>query len=781
MTKQLLSIITLLIIVSPLFTPISPTRAAEDASSRLAKALKIYGTGNHQAAQKAFSAILAAADATPHEQRLALHWRGRSELLADNPTAAITTLTKFHGTYPDDPLSRATDFNLGVAYQATAQYNAAIAAYRRSLLENDPINSYIYERMGDSAVQNQAYPRAIAFYQQGIAATSQPSLIVGLRQKIADVAQLQNNPAAAIAQYEAILTLSQIDWFRAKILKLMGDLQLDLNQPDLAYASYREAVDTYPTAYNSYLALIELVEAGVPVDEFQRGLVDYHAEAYLVAVAAFERYLASPEPSQPDEAHWYMALSQKGLGSYAAAIDTLRQYINRYPDSARWAAAHLEIGRLLDWSGRDAEAITHYRQFAANNFGLSGAGEALWRAGQLEYWADSLDEAETHLRQMAETYPANEYADDALYWSGRAAFKRANYETAAETWGQLASSYPNSDLASFGSYWQAKSLLQMKRTTEAKAVLETIVNKPFDYYALRARDLLVGQPPHSVPILLPTESQLATEQAEAEAWLRQWLGLTETAEVSSLSQRLQEDAAFQRGRRLLELGLRDPALTEFETVKDSWWDAPLEMYQLSLYFQKQNMGRLSILGAARLAFLSPAATVESAPIFIQRLFYPIYFPELLFAEAEALDIDPAFALALMRQESLFEHSAESIAGARGLMQVMPTTGDYIAEQTGFTNFSRDDLWTPYISVKFGMWYISQQLSLFEDKHTQFAALAAYNAGPGRVLEWVEVSDDLDTFVEEIPFWESRLYIRKIYVNLAAYRRLYGVESPSDNR
>ena len=75
--------------------------------------------------------------------------------------------------------------------------------------------------------------------------------------------------------------------------------------------------------------------------------------------------------------------------------------------------------------------------------------------------------------------------------------------------------------------------------------------------------------------------------------------------------------------------------------------------------------------------------------------------------------------------------------------------------------------------------INQQLGIFDGN--QFAALAAYNAGPGNVLEWIKVSDDLDIFVESIPFWESRTYIRNIYINLAAYRRIYGppTQAPPD--
>ena len=89
-------------------------------------------------------------------------------------------------------------------------------------------------------------------------------------------------------------------------------------------------------------------------------------------------------------------------------------------------------------------------------------------------------------------------------------------------------------------------------------------------------------------------------------------------------------------------------------------------------------------------------------------------------------------------------------------------------------FNTDQLWLPYVSIRFGSWYIDQQLGIFDDN--QFAALAAYNAGPGNVLEWIKTSDDLDIFVESIPFWESRVYIRKIYANLAAYRQIYGLSS-----
>jgi soluble lytic murein transglycosylase len=397
----------------------------------------------------------------------------------------------------------------------------------------------------------------------------------------------------------------------------------------------------------------------------------------------------------------------------------------------------------------------------------------LWRAARLDLDGDLLDEAYAALRELAEKYPTNDYAPDALYWAGYAAFKAENYEEAIIPWADLADKYPTNDLSNFGAYWEAKTLLVLGRNDEAEAVLKRMTESSLNYYSLRAHDLLTGVQPHTVPLHLPDPAELSREQAEAETWLAEWLGLDAAVSLAHLSDEIRDDPAFQRGDALLKLGLRAEALTEFEKVKEANWDNPQALYQLSLYFRDQHLGQLSIVTAARLILLAPAADPEEAPIFIQRLFYPILFDDVIFAEAERHEVDPALLLAIMRQESLFEQAAESSVGARGLMQVMPATGDYVAERSDFEKvYHPDQLWLPYISVKFGAWYISQQLGMFNDN--QFAALAAYNAGPGNVLEWIKESDDLDIFVERIPYRESRIYIRNIYVNLAAYRRLYGV-------
>ena len=130
-------------------------------------------------------------------------------------------------------------------------------------------------------------------------------------------------------------------------------------------------------------------------------------------------------------------------------------------------------------------------------------------------------------------------------------------------------------------------------------------------------------------------------------------------------------------------------------------------------------------------------------------------------------------LSLIRQESLFNPSAESVAAARGLTQVIPSTGQYIAEQLAWQNYENRDLFLPHVSIAFGAFYLDEQLRIFDGNKA--AALAAYNAGPGYTLDWVAIAgNDVDALVSTIQFDETKRYVQRIYSHYTIYRALYGV-------
>ena len=251
-------------------------------------------------------------------------------------------------------------------------------------------------------------------------------------------------------------------------------------------------------------------------------------------------------------------------------------------------------------------------------------------------------------------------------------------------------------------------------------------------------------------------------------------------DLGSLGPATEEDLRFQRGEELLAVGLLDESRAEFDAWRKEALTDPLTLYQLSLALRERGMYRLSILCARRLIQLSPAESVGQAPRFFQCLTYPTYFDDLVVAEAQANGFDPLLLFALIWQESLFEGQAASWAGAQGLTQVMPATGDWIALQLRWKDYRPELLYRPYLNVKFGAWYLGRQLRDFESD--LFAALAAYNGGPGNAVRWLELAGggkprygDDDLFVESISNAESRRYVEKVYEHYAVYRELYGGE------
>jgi soluble lytic murein transglycosylase len=128
-------------------------------------------------------------------------------------------------------------------------------------------------------------------------------------------------------------------------------------------------------------------------------------------------------------------------------------------------------------------------------------------------------------------------------------------------------------------------------------------------------------------------------------------------------------------------------------------------------------------------------------------------------------------------ESGFDETIKSPAGAVGLMQVTPETAEGIAKRTGGAAFKKSDLLNPEINIRYGCWYLQHLHKSFGkgDGEDYVATLAAYNAGQGRVREWLKDDDDGRLDIDEIPFAETRAYARKVTRTRGYYRRAYADE------
>jgi soluble lytic murein transglycosylase len=291
------------------------------------------------------------------------------------------------------------------------------------------------------------------------------------------------------------------------------------------------------------------------------------------------------------------------------------------------------------------------------------------------------------------------------------------------------------------------------------------------YYGLRAGDILSGT--NGLPFV-PGNFEVDPDEgrAEAEQWLANWLQVSPES-LRSLPTEVLNDARFKRGTELWRLGKLSEGKAEFQALREAYSNTPAVLYPLAIYYRDIGLYFPSIVAANQVVRQSPAGSVANAPPFLQRLVYPIYYANLIVPEAQAHNIDPMVIFSLMRAESLFDGAVTSSAAAGGLMQIIPPTGEQIARDLRWSNYQQSDLYRPFISVKFGVYYLRRYGLDFLDQD-MYAAWAAYNGGPGNAQRWKENSNgDTDLFVENISLGETRLYIDRLRENLAWYQRLYG--------
>jgi soluble lytic murein transglycosylase len=155
--------------------------------------------------------------------------------------------------------------------------------------------------------------------------------------------------------------------------------------------------------------------------------------------------------------------------------------------------------------------------------------------------------------------------------------------------------------------------------------------------------------------------------------------------------------------------------------------------------------------------------------------FPFPYRDLVRREAEEWGIDPLLMAAIIRQESAFKADIVSRAGAIGLMQVMPPTGQMLARRHGPDPFTNESLTRPEVNLHLGAAFFVDMSRRYD--HDLPLVLSAYNAGPTRATAWrrfPEASDPV-RFTERIPFDETRGYVKSVRRNLGLYRALYGDE------
>lgn len=690
---------------------------------------------------------------------------------------AVDALSLLITQFPNDAQTPQAYFLRGDAYLGLSQWQLAIADFQQYLsLRPGLIDSYAYERIADAQVALGQTDSALSNYEFAINAKRSLVPLLVLREKLAQIYINLLRPTDAIAQYDAILSVAQNIPYRANIsftaantLINSGDVQNGLNRMNTVFTSYPETAIAYE-------AMKVLIANGTEIDTFQQGKSAFIAGDYQAAINAFNDYTTTRQLAAiPAELHLMLGRAYREIGNSDAATVAFQTIIDQYPQDPLFGDALLERGRTQFLAGNIPTAISIYLNIADTyDYLTDPAGEALWRAGYLYGTNNEPALSRQIFTRLAESYPNHELTTNGLFIAASSAVTNQELSVAENLYSRIASLTTGDDQAA-AYLWVGRLALQRGDQNAANQAFDLAVNSsPDSYYAARASDILIGREPFQAPADYQFVFDVNTEIVQSDDWMRQTFGIEATGELWRLSEALNTDPRMIRGRELFAVGAFDEAFDEFDDLIEEARNNSdaLSSYQLAIYLRGIGAYLDSIVAAADLIRASGLGTLQ-VPSYIARLRYPAYYIDVIQPVAEERNIDPLLLLSLIRLESLFNTYATAAAGEKGLTQVIPGTAQYIAEQLQWQDYQHSDLFRPYAGIAFGAFYIDEQLDLF-DQNT-IPALAAYNAGPGRALDWNALSGgDPDLFMTTITIDSTRGYVQFIYRNYNIYRELYGV-------
>ncbi|MFO7585241.1 MAG: tetratricopeptide repeat protein [Anaerolineales bacterium] len=759
-------------------TPPLPASTSSDPTAtpfptlRVSSGEKAIFLGDYARARDEFRLSRGSND--PDTRAAALWGLGKTEFLAQNHRAALDNLRALTQNHSNHELAAYGWFLLGETYFILERYDESERAYQNYLnLRPGLLDHYTQTRRGNALRASGKPLEAIEAYQAAIeAGTNDP---IPLQLQIAQAYTASGNPQTALILYDEIEAATNNDYVKAQVYLLAGQAYMRMGDSASAYEKWQFTVNNYPLAYDSYSALVGLVNAGVPVNEYNRGLINYFVGQYPLALAAFDRYILA-DPSHDGSVLHYKALTLRELGQHTEAIAVWDEFIRAYPANRFWATAWEQKG-FTQWAylNDHAEGAKTFEDFVSFVPGSPFAVSYLMNAARINERGGNLERAAEVWEMVALQYSSDPEASNALFLAGIAHYRRGDFERAQDNF-QRAQILAVEDIErTRAQFWVGKAMKVQGDTQGAVIAWQSAqAIMPNGYYSLRARDMLLNREPFVSLTTYNFEYNLASERHEAISWMRVRFDLPPETDLSGPGE-LSNDPRFQRGLEFWQMGLQDQARLEFEELRLSILDDPLASFRLGNYLLDMGMYRPAITALRQvltLAGLTDQTASLSAPAYFNYARYGLYYQELIFTAAEDYNFDPLFVTSLIRQESLFEGFARSSAGARGLMQIMPATGADVANQMGWPpEYNNEMLYNPQTSVRMGTYYLNNTRRFVGGN--LYATLAGYNAGPGNAAIWKNLAgDDSDLLLEIIRFQETRNYIRGIYEIYNVYRSLY---------
>jgi soluble lytic murein transglycosylase len=575
--------------------------------------------------------------------------------------------------------------------------------------------------------------------------------------KLAEVALARGNAERA----ERILRVLPVSKLSEPV-----DTLLALGETEEAADHRDHALDAYRRVYFGFPASEQAIEAKAAIDRLQAGgnvppasFEDtlsraerlFSARRWSDARAAFELLVAAASGDNKELTTIRVAECDYRLGRHRAARDRLKPFLDGASREAEARYFYLNAVRGL---GDRAAYVALTRTLVTDHPASEWAAEALNDLASSYVVDDQDEEADRVFRELLLRFPRHRYSERAAWKVGWAAYRSRRFAEAATLFESAAATFPRADYRPSWLYWSGRARAETGDKQEASARYQLVITDYGSSYYGRLASKLRGP----MPARVQPRVQAATAGAAVAA-----------------------PPSVHVIRALIAAGLFDDALREVQYAQRTWGDTT--QLQATFAWIRSQQGRdlraeerftalrgaITTMRRAYPQFLS--AEGDRLPVEVLGVIFPLDYWDLIQKYSSAHNLDPYLIAALMSQESTFTAEIRSSANARGLMQVMPSTGRMYARKLGIRPFSTGSLSQPETNVRIGTRYFKDLLVRFGGQHY---ALAAYNAGEMRVAQWLKEAPGLppDEFIDNIPFPETQNYVKRILGTVEDYRRLY---------
>lgn len=620
--------------------------------------------------------------------------------------------------YPDSVLRAEARFRRAVALMEAGDYARARRAFS-DFIKDFPENILVPDALLDSAVSSIVLDEAA----EAVKAAN---------------AMLVRYPAHPLARYaESIASRLKKDASAPELTMEERSMRADRL---FANARYNDAAAEY-----AYIAK-NAGERERQRSTFRLALSQVRLKKYDLAEKTLNGYLGLREPDREREALYWLAFTAARQGKEELLGETGKRLWVKYPKSAERARAMLLLANLYQGRSRQDKAVSIFRQVVNEFRETDAADDALWSIGWSAYRAARYPEAFKSFQSYRDANPKGKRKGQFLYWSGRSLEKTGRGKEAADYYNRVCAEDP-------AYYCQmSRGRLDALNGNNLKAALTPL--EPMAPNGEQTVDLPAGAA--SNEDLRSDGRREAADDRGAEA--------QEGPGGSELSL----DVHYLAARELLILALPASASKEISVLTSRYTDDPESLQDLAdLFYQAEDYYSALRIYHNYLSKTDPRGRPDAAAG-LRAYSFPPGLVESVRLKAPA-GVDPCLVAAVMREESSFNPKAVSVTGALGLMQIMPSTGIFVAKELGRDGFEPRDLLNPETNIRIGSWYLGYLGRKYNNDIV--LTIAGYNAGPGAVKRWREtLPSEFDEFIESIPYTETRNYAKRVLKSYNEFRK-----------